>query len=144
MNNQGDTFDCATDSELRLKVTASDGGDMIFIAANSYDSSNASINGGNYGVRYDLTIYVTNTSAQQRTVDMSVTAQYTGESYAGAGLPQGGATHGIPAIEWNTNADGTEIVLSCTIAAQSTESKTFNLFHAGGAALPVGLHLEIQ
>ena len=50
-----------------------------------------------------------------------------------------GSTYGIPAIKWDTNEDGTQVVTSFEVSSSSTVSKTFRMMNVGSAALHVDI-----
>ena len=141
MKNERYKVSCGLGIPWGLRVTTSVEVD-IMQQADSWQSANATDNKGNWGVITEATICADKPTQQSETVDARFMATNTGAWYAGAGDPEDDSMHGIPKIKWGTSTDGTEVVMSITVGAGQTASKTLRIMHAGDADLPVGICLE--
>ena len=117
------------------------GSDSVFRRDNSYDSTRAVGNRGDFGVTMMMSIPMANSNAATKHIKMYVNAENTGAPYAGAGRYGGDTTFkGIPKINYGTASDAAGTIFDIPVKSRTQEIRTFRIMHAGGSTLPVGLY----
>lgn len=115
--------------------------DNLYTAAESHNSAIARTSTGHYGVKYNVTIPVSNTTGSDKTVRIRLNPR--GGTYAGAFKNSSGTTRGIPTLYVATPK---EVVnpIDFTVPSKSsgTTNCTFSLMHAGGATTALGVYVK--
>lgn len=134
-------------------VTFPDANDLLMTRATSYDPAHASPDGnaGNWGVTYNIIVFTSlpPEGVKPRPIEMRLVSLNTRNetldlpyAYAGVMRVGRGDSRAIQPIKWGTGANGTQVVWVFHPQPGEFDSQSFQLMHAGGACLPVGIRLK--